>query len=652
MALSDLFRWAAVFFDKGGSEINALHTDFGATFASPTSKVVTNGDAVLNAVFAHVATELGGVGTIRIPGGYTFELHHDVIIDPTLTSSVGMSVDARNARFALYGDGRVGFKRLAATFPTSGTLDFRFAWTGGDFYSGDNAPNQVGMQFSCGYNCSFQEMHFSGLDTGLDLVMCLMTTVAMCRASVCASYGFRARTGQEIAAWYTTGASPANAQCNSTTFRKCRVYCKTGSHSAFYITGSSGAVVKECIVEGNAPKYGVYFAAGPGTFVSGAAVIDPPSTAAAGTYTTTIPVTGAVVGMVVTLASSAAPPAGWAVTASSVSAPGVVSVTWSNTSGGTLDPPSLTWTATCTDPLYTTVRDLTVEKIHCENNPMPTVAVIRVKPLGQVWIDKMWHQGPGCIVECSNNSSSGSKVVIGDVPGYLAGGIASGNFFRRGNSDWVVRGLLGTGTIDLSVVDAGTAGAAPPPTSASQWDGVIGSQIPFSWSQVGVSTSAELGGTYPTFRAAVYQIVANLYLAGHLYFRDDNQRDVGQLGVARRPRTVYAGTSLQAPAVNATATLQVGGPTMAQLKGIARGSANFDPPSTASGGTYAGTITVPGAVIGASVFVSPSGAAPAGWAVVQCAVTAADTVSVTWRNYSAGTVDPPNQTWSATVFLF
>jgi hypothetical protein len=552
---------AGTFFDHGGSEINVLHPAFVPTYSSSDPTVVTNGSAVLQAAF-DLAAANGGVGTIRIPGGYTFVLESDVVIDSTLTSAVGISVDARNARFAVHGIGRVGIKRLSAQFPNSGTLNFRFRWTGGYFYSDDNAAGQTGIQFSAGYNCVFREIDFVGLDTGLDMIMLLNTLVESCMASNCATYGFRARSGDELSAWRATGgpngvANAVNAQCNSTVFSKCRVYAKADSHSCYYITGSSGCVVRESIAEGASPQYAVYFDH------AGLRPLDP-----------------------------------------------------NDPGDARLNP---------------TVKDFTVSGLHCENNPPASDALIYVRLIGQVWLDKVWHQGAGptCLVECASDTPGGSLVIIGDWPGFLPGGTVSGNYFQRGSANWEFRGMLGSGYADLG--------------ASTTWkDGLL----PTYWYARRLSSSTELGGSYLTIDGSRVWTKANQLVGGALEWAPHNTLDLGFSGLnSKCPKGIYAGTEVKAPALNATTSLQIAGGTA--IGGHKYGGFNPSPAIGAITGPDTTTFdfTLSGASVGDKVEVAPQAGLGAGFLVGNAFVVSADTVRVTLAKISAGSATPSAVTW-------
>ena len=71
----------------------------------------------------------------------------------------------------------------------------------------------------------------------------------------------------------------------------------------------------------------------------------------------------------------------------------------------------------------------------------------------------------------------------------------------------------------------------------------------------------------------------------------------------------------------------------------------FNPASIATITTAEQTMTVPGVKLGDFVFVSKP-TVTAGFGVVNARVSAADTISITAVNPTAGAVDPASETWT------
>lgn len=74
----------------------------------------------------------------------------------------------------------------------------------------------------------------------------------------------------------------------------------------------------------------------------------------------------------------------------------------------------------------------------------------------------------------------------------------------------------------------------------------------------------------------------------------------------------------------------------------------FDPASIATVTTAEQNMTVPGVKLGDFVFVSKP-TVTAGFGVVNARVSAADTVTITAVNPTAGSVNPSSETWTVMV---
>ena len=75
----------------------------------------------------------------------------------------------------------------------------------------------------------------------------------------------------------------------------------------------------------------------------------------------------------------------------------------------------------------------------------------------------------------------------------------------------------------------------------------------------------------------------------------------------------------------------------------------YDPASIAAATTAEQTVTVPGLRVGDYVADITKPTLTAGVGIVNCRVSAANTLAVTWVNATAAPVDPPAETYSAYV---
>lgn len=75
----------------------------------------------------------------------------------------------------------------------------------------------------------------------------------------------------------------------------------------------------------------------------------------------------------------------------------------------------------------------------------------------------------------------------------------------------------------------------------------------------------------------------------------------------------------------------------------------YDPASIAAATTAEQTVTIPGLRVGDYVADITKPSLTAGVGIVNCRVSAANTLSVTWVNATAAPVDPPSEVYSAYI---
>ena len=117
---------------------------------------------------------------------------------------------------------------------------------------GNNSAGQSALRLGPSYGSEIKEIYFDKVDTGINLEFCLSARVTACKG-LANVYGFKADYGL---AW---GGDYSNSQSNHTQFLQCRVYNVAGATASFYIAAASGCSIRDCIVEGDPPLYGIYF---------------------------------------------------------------------------------------------------------------------------------------------------------------------------------------------------------------------------------------------------------------------------------------------------------------------------------------------------------------------------------------------------------
>lgn len=112
-----------------------------------------------------------------------------------------------------------------------------------------------GIKIGASYGCEISNCHFDSLDTGIELKFCLNPTIA---------YNTFIRCSNPIYATDGTwsGASTCNSQSNVAYIFKNRIYCKEAAGQTFAgirVTGASGLLCMQNIIEGGNPQYNIYY---------------------------------------------------------------------------------------------------------------------------------------------------------------------------------------------------------------------------------------------------------------------------------------------------------------------------------------------------------------------------------------------------------
>jgi hypothetical protein len=113
-------------------------------------------------------------------------------------------------------------------------------------FRGSALAGQRGISLVGTYNAHIVDCTFEHFDTSLDLQFCLMARVENCLSHVALTYGFVARSCVGV----VPGATHSNSASNHTSFVACRDYARYGMTAQFYILGSNGVNLTQCITEG------------------------------------------------------------------------------------------------------------------------------------------------------------------------------------------------------------------------------------------------------------------------------------------------------------------------------------------------------------------------------------------------------------------
>jgi len=120
-------------------------------------------------------------------------------------------------------------------------------------FRGSQISGQVGLDIGSIYGALFDNCSFLGLDRASIFRFCLKTVVRNCfytnnvTESIVLTYGN----------W--SGASTSNSQSNSSTVQSCRIFNRAGATSSISVLAASDVSIRDCVIEGANPVYGVYF---------------------------------------------------------------------------------------------------------------------------------------------------------------------------------------------------------------------------------------------------------------------------------------------------------------------------------------------------------------------------------------------------------
>lgn len=123
-------------------------------------------------------------------------------------------------------------------------------------FLGSSGAGQVGLQSIASYGLEVNRCNFTGLDTGLDLIFALNAKVSNCYGTQNLTYDFVAR---DASGGVIAGASADTSGSNGTTFEHCRSFGSAGQTAQFFVKGSDGVALNDCITEGGNPVNAISF---------------------------------------------------------------------------------------------------------------------------------------------------------------------------------------------------------------------------------------------------------------------------------------------------------------------------------------------------------------------------------------------------------
>jgi hypothetical protein len=120
-------------------------------------------------------------------------------------------------------------------------------------FQGSQVSGQVGVNIGSTYGALVDDCHFFALDKGLIFRFGLKAVIRNCFFTLNVTESIVLRHGD----W--SGASTINSQSNACSILSCRVFNRTGATSSIAILASSDVSIRDSVIEGQSPVYGVYF---------------------------------------------------------------------------------------------------------------------------------------------------------------------------------------------------------------------------------------------------------------------------------------------------------------------------------------------------------------------------------------------------------
>lgn len=120
-------------------------------------------------------------------------------------------------------------------------------------FRGSQLSGQTGLSIGSTYGALVDDCHFEQLDKGLIFRFGLKAVIRNCFFTHNLTESIVLRHGD----W--TGASIIDSPSNACSILSCRVYNQTGATSSIAILASSDVSIRDSVIEGGSPVYGVYF---------------------------------------------------------------------------------------------------------------------------------------------------------------------------------------------------------------------------------------------------------------------------------------------------------------------------------------------------------------------------------------------------------
>ena len=128
-------------------------------------------------------------------------------------------------------------------------------------FRGSTTRVQKGLHLKCSYNSELSNLVFTDLDIGLHLRFCLGATVSrnMAVGIINEALYIDAGDASVPGGWTGTSYASATSQSNSVEVFKFRHFCKFNTATSIKVSGCSGVVINQPIIEGSQQSRGIWF---------------------------------------------------------------------------------------------------------------------------------------------------------------------------------------------------------------------------------------------------------------------------------------------------------------------------------------------------------------------------------------------------------
>ena len=228
-------------------------TDFGRTrwVANEADLIAAVAAAGQNAVTNIILTrDIGLTQSINLPKTFPADT-------ATVKRTKKLIIDLGGCR--LFDATTAGLRYLIGRKPTDQNealnimQGFALHLRNGELWGNANASTGTLLDLGATFNSIVEDVNVAMAQRGIHFKFCLMSTMRNCMALSINVTPFIVDNGD----W--SGAGLANAQSNHTLIEQCRVFNRDNAYSAFSVIGASGTIIRQCISEGLAPQYHVWW---------------------------------------------------------------------------------------------------------------------------------------------------------------------------------------------------------------------------------------------------------------------------------------------------------------------------------------------------------------------------------------------------------